>query len=271
MDTFYIQSHLWLVERKERRRKNREKLIACLTIAGLLGWSLGAIAHHKPEAQNIGIPILNNCPLYAMDELAEAELKIERLKEYNASLVHTKALLVSEVSSLKEATNNIPAIYKYSKNPYAKLSKRERWNKAVIQPILRAANSRGIAASKAAYIIAHAKLENGYNPNPPGLNVWNIKGKGISFRTVEYYNGKKCSVVDSFRAYQSIEQACDDYLKFLSTHYPAAYNALYDNDKDLNDFLKGLDKGKYGKYATDIFYHHKMKMAYRQVKTGGIV
>lgn len=135
MDTFYIQSHLWLVGRKERRRKNREKLIACLTVAGLLGWSLGAIAHknHIPDARKMEA---TQCPLYAMDELAEAELKIEKLKEYNASLVSTKTKLVSELSSLKEATNNIPAIYKYTKNPYSLIGRiklKTKWAKYIQQ------------------------------------------------------------------------------------------------------------------------------------------
>lgn len=262
MDSFFILSHSYVVKRKEERRINFQKglFIVLMACAGLYAWA-------KPPEIKEAEPTPQPCPLYYASEINHLEGKLNWLRKENKRLA---ALSNSQkVSNRKEEEKMI-------KNQGAFLIPAKRaantliiptWQKNIVKPIQTACKLRGIPAKNCLFIIAHAKLENGCNPRPLGLNIWNIKGRGIRLKTIEYYNGRKCFVTDSFRAYPSVDAAVDDYLNFLAANYPQAYNALFDSKATVKNFYKGLDHGKYGKYATDIFYHAKFRGVYKSLKS----
>lgn len=200
-------------------------------------------------------PVAKDCSMasYYLTELNHAELK-------------TKWVLKKLAEERKSRRTTLAATAK-GKNITSPSIKHQLYAERIAFPVILTALTRGVPIDKTTLILAHAKLENGFNPKPPGLNIWNIKGRGQRLKTIEYYNGKPCNVTDSFRTYKSVEQATDEYLKFLRDKYPLAYDALYKPNKGVNDFLLGLDKGVHGKYATDISYHSKFKAVAR----GGIV
>lgn len=269
------------IKAKELKTSRSLKSIAVkVAIVSSLVFTVGSIASQF-KAKSLPVKPGALCPLYAMDELQKTESKLNWTKKVLLDERESKKELETQLERMRlrleqeklEKAYLVP-ISNYSRplngqrNNFKNFSKYDRWKQKIVYPVIEFATNRGIPEHKAKLIIAHAKLENGTNPNPPGLNIWNIKGKGQKLKTIEYYKGRKCSVVDSFRTYQSVNEAAKDYLSFLERNYPKAYKALLDDKQGLDDFLKGLDRGKYGRYATDINYHHKFKSAYRQIERG---
>ena len=223
------------------RKKFKKALqIGALLIVGsfLAGVALGG----KPPRIS---PIVSSCPLvYASDYYdAKEELKfkdkiIEMLtlklqKAYQPKNVIVKSSVKAKIASC--SMTGWPAI------------------KAKIRKV---ALENGISDEQTNYVIAQAALETGYGKHVKGNNLFNIKGKGQKFRTHEFYKGKKVYVTDSFRRYESLEESIKDYFVFLKNRFPIAYIQLKEGTGQ--QFLAGLDKGLYGKYATDPRYKQKI-------------
>ena len=71
----------------------------------------------------------------------------------------------------------------------------------------------------------------------------------------------------NFRAYSSDLESMRDWAEFLRTLYPLSYSAAQKGDTDL--FFDGLQKGKYGAYATDPNYK-KSALALLPAVTGSL-
>ncbi len=100
--------------------------------------------------------------------------------------------------------------------------------------------------------IAQAALETGWGRYIKGNNYFGIKGQGQEFGTHEYVNGKKINIVDSFRAYESMEDSFEDYGRFLSTQprYAEAFKV-----STPEEFARELQRAG---YATDPEYANKL-------------
>lgn len=111
----------------------------------------------------------------------------------------------------------------------------------------------------ASIVIAQAALETGWGDKILGNNLFGIKagsswnGATIDMRTHEFINGKNTSVVDRFRAFDSISDSFEQYGKFLASkvRYSKVVNA-----KNASEAADELQKAK---YATDPNYAEKLK------------
>jgi RHS repeat-associated protein len=124
---------------------------------------------------------------------------------------------------------------------------------------------------KGLYIIAQRRIENGFNPTPPGNNPMNIKSKGdlgyISLMTTEYFNGVRTKLPQNFGNFSSVQKGFEGYIDLLKNNFFDAYNALIDNNKTIVDFANGLQNGRLGKYATDPDYITKLTSMFNSIVT----
>lgn len=105
--------------------------------------------------------------------------------------------------------------------------------------------------------------ESSWGTRVKGNNYYGIKGKGTSFRTHEYINGKKVYMNDSFRAYSGLAESTEDYASLISRLYP----------NTRTQGVMGLMNGKNGSYATDPNYFNKVETLRSQFESainGGI-
>jgi flagellar protein FlgJ len=84
---------------------------------------------------------------------------------------------------------------------------------------------------------AHVAHETGRGERMFNFNFGGIKGAGPSgltarYRTHEYLDGKKVSLVDGFRAYKNIDEGATDYLRLLEKRYGSAFRAAAEGDVD---------------------------------------
>lgn len=100
--------------------------------------------------------------------------------------------------------------------------------------------------------IAQAALETGWGRYVKGNNYFGIKGQGQKFATHEFVDGKKINIVDSFRAYESMEDSFGDYGHFLRTQprYAEAFKV-----STPEEFARELQRAG---YATDPEYANKL-------------
>jgi len=150
-------------------------------------------------------------------------------------------------------------------------AKKRQFYKTVAKNIITAASEKGILETKAYLIVAQRIQENGWGTTAPGNNLFNIKGeyKGASITITtheEDSKGNRTKIVDKFRKYDSQSESIKDYLEVLENNFPDAYKALTDDKKTVDDFVKGLENGTKGKYATDADYGDQIKKLYKQVK-----
>lgn len=114
-------------------------------------------------------------------------------------------------------------------------------------------------------IMAQAVLETGWGrriprgaDGNPTLNLFGIKagsswsGKTVETGTQEYVDGEFRNESASFRAYDSLSETFDDYVKFLSRN-PRYVEAL--RSDSVGEFAQGLQKAG---YATDPAYARKI-------------
>ncbi len=126
----------------------------------------------------------------------------------------------------------------------------------------RAAQRLGVPAE---YLIAQAALETGWGramlrraDGAPSHNLFNIKagsnwqGEVVHVLTTEYRNGRPTSERAAFRAYRSVEEAFEDYVRLIeeSARYERVRGA-----RTPQQFAKGLQQGG---YATDPNYARKL-------------
>lgn len=125
--------------------------------------------------------------------------------------------------------------------------------------VYKEARALGYTDVQAKLAASQASLETGYGRSVKGNNHFGIKagskytGKKISMRTHEEYGGKRVGITDTFRAYDGMRDSIRGYGEFMGKAFPDAWNA-----GDFSTAVRGLDKGRYGKYATDSKYKSKI-------------
>ncbi|WP_420226029.1 flagellar assembly peptidoglycan hydrolase FlgJ [Pigmentiphaga litoralis] len=132
----------------------------------------------------------------------------------------------------------------------------------------RAEEATGIPA---VYILGQAALESGWGKHEirsadgqRSHNLFGVKATGWSgrvaeTRTTEYTGGKAERVSAKFRAYNSYEDAFEDYARMLSTN-PRYANALK-GSRSAEQFAQGLQRAG---YATDPRYAEKLSSTIRR-------
>lgn len=128
---------------------------------------------------------------------------------------------------------------------------------------LKAAQSLGVHPG---VLIAQAALETGWGKyfgqdhnGKPSFNLFGIKadtrwsGDSVSTTTIEFSQGLPEKVRQNFRAYDSIKESFNDYVKFVQDN-PRYQKALENND-DPKGYLENLHQGG---YATDPNYADKI-------------
>jgi flagellar protein FlgJ len=119
-------------------------------------------------------------------------------------------------------------------------------------------------------LLAQAALETGWGKaelktadGSSSFNLFNIKagsrweGKTVSREVTEYVNGKSVKQTQTFRAYDSVAEAFEDYAGLLKVN-PRYAGVL---NQDAEGFISGLQKGG---FATDPAYGDKL----RRIMTG---
>ncbi len=115
-------------------------------------------------------------------------------------------------------------------------------------------------------LIAHAALETGWGRHVPAaaaggssFNLFGIKaggswsGTSVAAQTLEYEAGVPSTVEQPFRAYASLEQGMNDYVKVLQGS--ARFRSALGTGRDTGAFANGLARGG---YATDPAYGAKL-------------
>lgn len=110
----------------------------------------------------------------------------------------------------------------------------------------------------ASALLAQAAQESGWGRHVTNNAFFGIKGKSPSgkstaFATSEFVNGKKISIVDSFRAYKDFAEAANDYGRFLSEN--PRYKGCFRKDVSAEQFVRELAQAG---YATDPRYAEKI-------------
>jgi peptidoglycan hydrolase FlgJ len=126
----------------------------------------------------------------------------------------------------------------------------------------KAARSLGVPAH---FLVGQAALETGWGKSQiraqdgtPSYNLFNIKagsswtGKVVEARTVEYENGQRKVRVERFRAYDSYDEAFQDYANLISQ---SPRYANVNGKTDAAGFARALQSGG---YATDPSYADKL-------------
>ncbi|WP_296557513.1 flagellar assembly peptidoglycan hydrolase FlgJ [Pigmentiphaga sp.] len=123
----------------------------------------------------------------------------------------------------------------------------------------------------AAYILGQAALESGWGrreirgaQGEPSHNLFGIKatgwdGRTVRTRTTEYRNGAPERVTAEFRAYDSYEQAFEDYARLLASN--PRYAKVLQSAGNAEQFAQGLQRAG---YATDPRYAEKLGSTIRR-------
>ena len=127
-------------------------------------------------------------------------------------------------------------------------------------------------------VVAHAALESGWGKHAirhadgrESFNLFGIKatdawrGKVVKVATTEYVQGIAQRRVEKFRAYDSYEQAFDDYARLLTSN--PRYQQALNQGTDGVQFAKALQRGG---YATDPRYAEKLGQVFRKVDALGL-
>lgn len=108
-------------------------------------------------------------------------------------------------------------------------------------------------------IIAQAAHETGWGRHAPNNNFFGIKGKGGTFTTAEYVNGKPVTITDSFRGYRNMEDSVKGYADFILG------NKRYKNAIGLNDPEAYINAIAQAGYATDPNYASRVMSIYKMI------
>jgi peptidoglycan hydrolase FlgJ len=124
----------------------------------------------------------------------------------------------------------------------------------------KAAEKLGVAPE---LIVAHAALETGWGQQllkgQQGDQSFNLFGRVAEARTTEYVAGVPQKQTEKFRAYESYDQAFDDYANLLSNSRFAGVKNVGSNSTAFANALQS------GGYATDPNYAKKLQMVASQL------
>ncbi len=108
----------------------------------------------------------------------------------------------------------------------------------------------GVAAPAALLDIltAHVAHETGRGERMFNFNFGGMKGKGPSgltarYKTTEFFDGSKKSIVDGFRAYKTLDEGALDYLQLMDRRFGAALERAATGDVD--GFTEKLKQSRY--------------------------
>ena len=119
-----------------------------------------------------------------------------------------------------------------------------------------------------AVLIAQGALESAWGRHVKGNAYFGIKGtslsgKSVNFSTHEVVDGQTITIHDTFRSYASLQEAAEDYGRFLRTNRRYATCFAYLDQPDL--FVDHLAAAG---YATDPDYADKLKRIIRAHRLG---
>lgn len=98
-------------------------------------------------------------------------------------------------------------------------------------------------------------------------NFWGLKapkwfkGKRLSVLTHEHENGVTVKVMQDFCDWDTIAEAINFYTRRIAKIYPEAFKGR----RFYKLFFEGLQKGKFGAWATDPLYVEKLMTRYKQI------
>jgi len=82
-----------------------------------------------------------------------------------------------------------------------------------------------------------------YNYNFAGIKGYSYLGTAFSSKTKEGYDKTEKVITDKFRAYETVEQGAEDYVRFLASKYKDAVNAAAEHNA--NEFVHQLKAHHY--------------------------
>lgn len=148
-------------------------------------------------------------------------------------------------------------------SPAAVPTDRKGFISAVLPSASRAAERLGVAPE---LLVGHAALESGWGSrairHPDGRESYNLfgikagpswRGESVATLTTEYVDGKPRKQVESFRSYDSLQAAFDDYAKVLESN--SRYQGVRNQGDNAQGFANALQQGG---YATDPAYARKL-------------
>lgn len=121
------------------------------------------------------------------------------------------------------------------------------------------ARSLGCNHIQAALCAAQAGWETGWGRHVKGNAYFGVKagrswrGDTQTFGTHEVLKGKRVAMKDRFRAYNNRLESIRDYVQLMPAKWPKAWTA-----RTMSEAARGLDEGRYGRYATDPDYSAKI-------------
>jgi flagellar protein FlgJ len=139
----------------------------------------------------------------------------------------------------------------------------EEFKKNMLEPAQVAARKTGLPVE---FILGQAALESGWGKreirDAQGQNSFNLfgikatagwQGATVDVTTTEYEGGQPRKVTAKFRAYNSYEQAFQDYATLLTSS--KRYEKVLENGQNLSGFARGMQLAG---YATDPAYAEKL-------------
>ena len=187
----------------------------------------------------------------------------------------SQAPLATRVLAPPAASQPAPLVDAPAGNPSsAPLSlldaERQQFAASLREPAERAAARLGTTPE---ILIAQAALETGWGrhvmgagPGQTSNNLFGVKasrgwdGQSVTQRTVEVLGGKPVQVNADFRAYDSIDQAFNDYVDFITGN--PRYQQALDKAADPRAYIQELQRAG---YATDPNYARKILKIHDQV------
>lgn len=184
----------------------------------------------------------------------QTPLNINQADTNHVNAKHDEFQMPAVLSKPVAGSLQSPAIESFAGNP-------ERFTQAMLPYAEKAAAQLGVDPK---LLVAQAALETGWGQSLTraghGSNLFGIKasaswqGEVQTHPTTEVYNGQTMRQQASFRAYDSIEQSFDDYVRLIQARYSGAANAQ--SPQEYADSLAS------GGYATDPNYSQKVMSIY---------
>jgi tape measure domain-containing protein len=142
-------------------------------------------------------------------------------------------------------------------------------SKGFVNAFYQTGRSLGLNDQQARLMAAQAALESGNGKHAPGNNFFGIKagkswtGDTQRLWTTEEVNGQNVRMRQNFRKYASPEDAIQDRIAFMRSHFGKSWNS-----PDIGSAVANLQHGRYGAYATDSGYAGKLSPYLNQIDNG---
>lgn len=134
-----------------------------------------------------------------------------------------------------------------------KFDSKEAFLKAIIPAAKKAAEKTGLDWRM---IVAQSAIETGWGSKVKGNSFFGIKGHGakdtVNFTTQEEVDGKRVTIQDSFRSYDSLEDSVEGYADFLLS------NPRYESYLSADSMEEAATALQESGYATDSKYGEKV-------------